>query len=204
MSIKSIFSVLFLLVCFVATSTFAKDDEDAAAQAMRDLQMGMQGLKEASSNPALLAQLMRDLQDPQMMAEAKKMMDSPEFQKQMKKMTNDPAFKDSTKKTMDTFKDPTKAAQAEAKFEHMLKVGQEDMKKAAGSMMEEAMAAMSNPEVMSEMQRMIKDPNFQQQLAAMTKDPSFKTYVEAMQDMMNDPEKKRRLEKMSESVRAAL
>ena len=115
-----------------------------------------------------------------MMAEAKKMMDSPEFQKQMKKLTNEPEFKDSVKKTTDMFKDPTKSAQAEAKFEHMLKVGNEDMKKAAGSMMEEAMAAMANPEVMAEMQKMIKDPNFQQQLASMTKDPSFKSYVDTV------------------------
>lgn len=40
--------------------SFADDDE--TAQAIRDLQVGMAGLKEASQNPALLAQLMRDLQ----------------------------------------------------------------------------------------------------------------------------------------------
>ena len=31
------------------------------AQAMRDMQAGMAGLKEAANNPAMLAQLMRDL-----------------------------------------------------------------------------------------------------------------------------------------------
>ena len=63
MSLKSILS-LFMLVACLFTVSFAKkkDDDDAAARAARDLQMGMAGLKEASQNPALLAQLMRDLQ----------------------------------------------------------------------------------------------------------------------------------------------
>lgn len=59
MSLKSIFKFLFLLA-LVATGALAKGREDEEA-AMRDLQMGMAGLKEASSNPAVLAQLMRDL-----------------------------------------------------------------------------------------------------------------------------------------------
>jgi hypothetical protein len=50
-----------LLVCFVTVSLAKKDDEEYS-QAQRDLQTGMAGLKEASNNPALLAQLMRDLQ----------------------------------------------------------------------------------------------------------------------------------------------
>jgi hypothetical protein len=61
-SLKSLFSVLFLLVC-IATTTYAKrKDDEEAATALRDLQTGMAGLKEASQNPALLAQMMRDLQ----------------------------------------------------------------------------------------------------------------------------------------------
>jgi hypothetical protein len=62
-SIKNLLSLLFLLVS-VATTAFArrKDDEEAAQQALRDLQIGMNGLKEAGSNPAMLAQMMRDLQ----------------------------------------------------------------------------------------------------------------------------------------------
>jgi hypothetical protein len=50
-----------MLVCFLTVS-FAKKDDEETAQAIKDLQTGMAGLKEASSNPALLAQLMRDLQ----------------------------------------------------------------------------------------------------------------------------------------------
>jgi len=59
MSLKFILSVFLLLVCLTTTSFAAKkEDEDSA---LRDLQIGMTGLKEAANNPALLAQLMRDL-----------------------------------------------------------------------------------------------------------------------------------------------
>ena len=50
----------FAVSCLVVVSD-AKKDDDAAAQAVRDMQSGMAGLKEAASNPAMLAQLMRDL-----------------------------------------------------------------------------------------------------------------------------------------------
>lgn len=62
-SLKSILSILMILACFVTVS-FAKrkDDEDATAKAIRDLKVGMAGLQEAASNPAVLAQLMQDLQ----------------------------------------------------------------------------------------------------------------------------------------------
>lgn len=63
MSIKSILTVFMLFAClFTVSFAKKKDEEDAAARAARDMQMGMAGLKEAASNPALLAQLMRDLQ----------------------------------------------------------------------------------------------------------------------------------------------
>jgi hypothetical protein len=166
------------------------------------------------------------------MAEARKMMDSPGYQKEMKKLSNSKEYKDSIKKTGDMMKDPSTAAQAEAKFEHMVKVGQGELKKHAGDVMEDAMAAMANPEVMAEMSNMIKDPEFQQQLAEMAKDPAFASYVEAvskrkqsmfpdrrrrlsklslvlllhfqMQDMMKDPSKKKKMEMLGESVRAGL
>lgn len=46
------FSLLF------AAPVFAEEE----ASALRDLQIGMAGLQEAATNPALLAQLMQDLQ----------------------------------------------------------------------------------------------------------------------------------------------
>jgi len=58
MSLKSILSLFVLVVCLLTSTAAKKKDED---DALRDLQMGMQGLKEAASNPALMAQLMRDL-----------------------------------------------------------------------------------------------------------------------------------------------
>ena len=114
------------------------------------------------------------------MAEAKKMMDRPEYQAQMKKMSNSKEFKDGLKKSGEMMKDPAKAAATEAKLEHMVKVGNDELKKGASNVMEDAMDAMNNPEVMAEMTKMIKDPQFQEQLAAMAKDPSFKSYVDAV------------------------
>ena len=62
-SIKQVFKIFVLLACFVAfTVAKKKDDEDATAQAIKDLKLGMAGLQEAASNPAVLAQLMQDLQ----------------------------------------------------------------------------------------------------------------------------------------------
>jgi hypothetical protein len=52
MFIKTLFSFLLLVVAFCA----------AQRDAMEDIQLGMQGLKEAVKDPALLAQLIRDMQ----------------------------------------------------------------------------------------------------------------------------------------------
>ena len=48
-----------------------------------DIAMGIQGLQEAAQNPALLAQLQKDMADPEMMEAAKEMMESKEFKKQV-------------------------------------------------------------------------------------------------------------------------
>jgi tellurite resistance-related uncharacterized protein len=138
------------------------------------------------------------------MAEAQKMMNNPEYQKKMKEMTKDKAFQESIKKAGEALKDPNAAAEAEAKMEHMLKLGEEQLKKNAGDQMREAMAAMNNPEVMAEMQKMMKDPKFLQQIQAMTKDPNFKSYVDAVQDMVKDPAMKAQFEKVGQQVKAAL
>ena len=58
MSLKSILSLFVLLMCLGTLTVAKKEEEDSA---LRDLQIGMQGLKEAASNPAMMAQLMRDL-----------------------------------------------------------------------------------------------------------------------------------------------
>jgi len=108
------------------------------------------------------------------------MMDNPQWQKEMKKLQNSKEFKESIKKTQDALKDPNTAARAEAKIETMVKVGQEQIKKASGNAMEEALAAMNDPAVMEQMQKMLKDPSFAKQLENMTKDPKFKNYVDAV------------------------
>jgi hypothetical protein len=117
------------------------------------------------------------------MAEAQKMMNSPSFQKQMKKMAGTKEFKENAKQTELILKDPSQAAEAEARMEHMVRVGNDQMKKAAGGMMEDAMAAMNDPGVMAEMTKMMKDPNFQQQLNDMMKDPSFSSYADAVSNL---------------------
>jgi hypothetical protein len=86
-----------------------------------------------------------------MTAEAKKMMDYTQFQKKMKELGNTKDFKDASKRSIDMMNNPAKAAEMEAKYEHMMKVGNKQLKNSAGSAMEEAMAAMNNPEVVAEM-----------------------------------------------------
>merc|ERR1711862_711821 len=120
----------------------------------------------------------------------------------MKEMSQTKEFKESLKASTEMMADPAKAAAMEAKMEHMLKVGNNELKTAAGNVMQDAMAAMSNPEVMAEMKNMIQDPNFQQQLNSMAKDPSFSSYIEAMQDMMKDPTKKKQLDMLREAMKA--
>jgi uncharacterized membrane-anchored protein YjiN (DUF445 family) len=138
------------------------------------------------------------------MAEAQKMMDNPEHQKMMKDMTKDKNFQESIKKTAESLKDPNTAAATEAKFEHMLKVGDDTLKQNAGKQLQDVMASMENPETMAEMQKMMNDPQFMQQIQAMTKDPNFKSYVDAVQDMVKDPAMKKKLEAMGEQVKAAM
>ena len=98
----------------------------------------------------------------------------------MKQFAKSKDFLDASKKASAMFKDPAKAAEMEAKMEHMMKVGADQLKAGAANMMEEAMAAMNDPEVMSQMTAMIKDPNFQKNLNAMAQDPSFKQYIDAV------------------------
>jgi ABC-type branched-subunit amino acid transport system ATPase component len=120
------------------------------------------------------------MKDPELMAEAKKMMESPEYQKQMKQFAGNKDFKDAAQKASNMMKDPAKAAAMEAKMEHMMKVGADQLKAGAGKMMEDAMAAMNDPKVMAEMTKMVQDPSFQANLADMAKDPSFKQYIDAV------------------------
>jgi hypothetical protein len=189
-----------------------KNRDDATAEALRDLQVGMW---ETSSTTILSSTI--DLgrstsiaddccrrrfsntdimirhhptnlcattyfaqQDPELMAEAKKMAENPQWQKKMKELSNSKEFKESIKKSKELLKDPDTAAHAEAKLEHMVKVGNDQLKKGAASAMEEAMAAMANPETMAEMAKMMKDPSFAKQLESMTKDPQFQSYIEAV------------------------
>jgi uncharacterized protein YjgD (DUF1641 family) len=200
---KSLLSAGLLLLSSSATHAARGDDQDA--DALYDAQLGLAGVKQATNDPTLLAQLMQDMQDPEMMAEAKKMMESPEFKNQMKKLEKSKEFKEAVKKTGDMMKDPAQAARLEAQMEHMLKRGQDSLKKNAADSMTEAMGAMSeDPAVMAEAMKMMKDPDFQKNMAKMAEDPAFKNYIGAMQDMMKDPETKKRMEAMTQQFKAAM
>jgi endonuclease/exonuclease/phosphatase family metal-dependent hydrolase len=59
---QTLISVCLTISCLFVVSEAKKDDEEATARAIRDMQAGMAGLQEVSNNPAMLAQLMRDLQ----------------------------------------------------------------------------------------------------------------------------------------------
>lgn len=52
------FRTLFSFLLVLLVSFCAAQESDT----MRDIQLGLQGLKEAGKDPALLAQLMRDMQ----------------------------------------------------------------------------------------------------------------------------------------------
>jgi mannitol/fructose-specific phosphotransferase system IIA component (Ntr-type) len=115
------------------------------------------------------------------MKEAQKMMQDPAFQKQLKKLQNSKEFKESLKQTQEMLKDPNVAAHAEAKMEHMAKVGTEALKQRAGAAVENAMdEALNNPQVMQEMAKMIRDPAFAKQIEEMSKSPEFQNYLAAV------------------------
>lgn len=63
-SIKNVFKIFMLVACFVAFTDAKKKSEEEypTEQAIKDLKFGMAGLQEAANNPAVLAQLMQDLQ----------------------------------------------------------------------------------------------------------------------------------------------
>lgn len=197
---------MFRKIALLGLALFSSVGLSAAQDdAMENLRVGLEGLKQAGKDPALMAQLMRDMQDPELMKEAQKMMNDPKFKAEMKKMQNSKEFKESLQATQDMMSDPAKAAAAEAKMEHMLKVGQEQMKKAAEGSLDDAMNAMlNNKDVMNGMADMVKDPNFKKQFDAMMKDPSFREYMNSMAEMMQDPAKKAKFEKAAAGLKAAL
>ena len=136
------------------------------------------------------------------MAEAQRMMNNPEFAKQMKDMQKSKEYQETIKKTKEYMSDPTKAAHAEAKLEHMARVGDDQIKKNAANAMEQAMASLNDPKVMDGLLNMMKDPEFKTQMASMAKDTQFKAYVDVLKDMVKDPEKKKLIEDATRNVKA--
>jgi tripartite-type tricarboxylate transporter receptor subunit TctC len=115
------------------------------------------------------------------MKEAAKMRNSPEFQAAMKKMQKSPEFKEAMKQANAMSADPNTLAKMQAKVEHMVNVGQSELKKKAKDDMAEAMDALySNPEVMEEAKKLVSDPNFASYIKEMATDPAFKNYIGAV------------------------
>merc|ERR1719375_1740650 len=107
-------------------------------------------------------------------------------------------------KTAKMMEDPDQAAKMQAKYEHMVKVGNDANREDAKNTMTEAMQAMNDPKTMAQAAQMMKDPSFQDQMAKMAKDPSFKKYISAMQDMMQDPATKLKMEQMASAMNTHL
>jgi len=177
--IRTILSAASVGTLFIRSVSADAATSEVKSQAEDDLALGMMGLKQAAANPQMLAQLMADMQDPEMMAEAQKMMQDPQFQAKIKEMSGGTQFKESLKKTKDLLDDPSTAARMQAQMEHMVKVGQDQLKKGASSSVQEAMNMMNDPEVFDEAMKMLKDPNFVKNLETFTKDPAFANYKDA-------------------------
>jgi uncharacterized protein with von Willebrand factor type A (vWA) domain len=120
------------------------------------------------------------------MKEAAKMRNSPEFQAAMKKMQKSPEFKEAMKQANAMTDDPNTFAKMQAKVEHMVNVGQSELKKKAKEDMAGAMDALySNPEVMEEAKKLVSDPNFASYIKEMATDPAFKNYLGAVRMFRN-------------------
>lgn len=206
--VQTIFSFGILLLSATCISSEEVEEyvrgADPQADAINDMQLGFNGLKQAAKDPMLLAQLMQDLQDPELMAEAKKMMEGKDFQKEMKQFEKSKEFKEAAGKAKDMMEDPQTAARLQAQMEHMVSRGEDGLKKNAKNSMTEAMEAMTQPEVMGEAVKMMKDPKFVEQMKEMAKDPSFRHYMKAMQEMVADPEMKAKMENIAGGMKSEL
>mmetsp|Transcript_10633 Transcript_10633/g.13848 ORF Transcript_10633/g.13848 Transcript_10633/m.13848 type:complete len:213 (+) Transcript_10633:68-706(+) len=206
----NLFFTLFIaivLACCTSTLVSAQKERNEMTpeeRAAYDLHVGMSGMKEAASNPALLAQLMEDMQNPEMMAEAQKMMNDPAFQAQMKKFEKTADFKESLKKTKEKMSDPNLAAKMEAKMEYMMKKGQDELKKAARTNMENAMDALQDPEILKEAAEMMKDPKFEEVIKQMMKDPDMVRQMQEMKNMMSDPNYAEKMQAVGKQFASAM
>lgn len=191
------------MVLTCSTLVSGQDAAEMEIKAQQDVKLGLEGLKSMASNPALLAQLLEDMKDPEMMAAAKAMMENPAYKKNMEAFQNSAEFKESVKKTKEAMEDPDTAARLQAQVEHMAMRGKDDIKKNAMDSMSQAMGALSSdPAVLDEAKKLAKDPDFIKNLQEMAKDPAFKNYIDAMGEMMKDPEKKAQVEQVKQKLKA--
>mmetsp|Transcript_4615 Transcript_4615/g.8990 ORF Transcript_4615/g.8990 Transcript_4615/m.8990 type:complete len:184 (-) Transcript_4615:129-680(-) len=172
-------SVFTLSLASVNSADVATEGREMTPDEMAkyDIGLGIAGVKQAASDPAMLAQLMKDLQDPELMAEAKKMMEGKEFKENMKNLEKSPEFKESIKKTKEALKDPATQGKMEATLEHMLKVGNEKLDNVDQGI-NKALGALEDPDILAKTAQMMAQPDFKENLAKMMQNPG---YMSAMQ-----------------------
>ncbi len=89
-----------------------------------DAQMGLSGLAQAASNPELLAETLKMLDDPEVQSEVQKMMQDPAFQQEMQNMMNAPEYHDAMKKAAEQMEklaeDPAELAELQEQARNIL------------------------------------------------------------------------------------
>jgi cell fate (sporulation/competence/biofilm development) regulator YmcA (YheA/YmcA/DUF963 family) len=78
------------------------------------------------------------------------------------------------------------------------------LKQNAMNDMEQAMAALSNPDVMAEMTKMLQDPKFKETFEQLTKDSQFQNYIDAMKELQKDPVKRKKFDAAAETLKTKL
>jgi len=197
-----------------------KEEEKAKMdQAANDVQLGFAGIRQASSDPSLMQDLMKSMADPEIMQEAQKMMKDPAFQKQMKAMMGDKTVKEASQKAQeamaDLAKDPEKMKLMQQKMERML-AGEDlrpdlsakmrsDAKRAAASQygidspdhkIDRSLDGATNAMLgFNSLQDSMKDPKAMKEAMELMKDPAM---LKEVQRMMTDPSFRAQFEAMQQ------
>lgn len=194
MLFKTILSFSLLL----AAPVFSQSDEEA----LRDLQVGMAGLQEAAKNPALLAQLLQDLQVRNgWFSESSSLyhveflkslclltvifrlfwcQQDPEMMKEAQKMMENPEFKKQMKKMAETkdFKENVKKSldmMKDPTTAARLEAQMEHMVKVGGEQLKKGAAS-----AMEEAMASMANPEVMAEMSKMMKDPNFQQQIAAM------------------------
>ncbi|KAG5190585.1 hypothetical protein JKP88DRAFT_232138, partial [Tribonema minus] len=207
---KCVLSLLCLALLSICCSTVSawpggkKEDEPKMPKGKDAVDLGMAGLGQLSRDPALMRQLMQDMNDPEIMAEVEKMTKDKKFQKEMNNLMNDDTFKNAMKEAADMINDPSTVNEinkmAGQYAQQMAKV----QAAGGGNTMQQAMNMMGNPKMAAQLEQMMRDPKFQEQMKAMMDQPEFAAQVQQaakeVEALMADPAKKAELERHARTI----